>query len=252
MPQLLPTPQLSSLSPSSPTSHRYDAFEPALSSRKFASMSLIALLHVGLIYALVVTLKREPLQAVTQEVFATVIMPQPSRPQPPQPTPKLLPVPLKTVVPEVPKMPEIPKVIDQKIITQADAPPSPAAPPSDPRPATSAAEPAAPSAQPAPPAPPAPPAQPRTITSGVEYIRPPRAEYPGNARRMGEEGKVLLRVLVNEKGMAERIEIQTSSGSARLDEAGRQAVQRAVFKPYVENGKPVPVFVIVPIAFQLD
>jgi periplasmic protein TonB len=235
-----------------PMSHGFDVFEPALSSRRLASMSLIALLHVGLIYALVVMLNREPLHASPQEVFATVIMPQPSRPQPSQPTPKLLSVPLKTVVPEVPKMPEIPKVIDQKITAQPDAPPSPVAPPSDPRPAASSAtEQAAPS-QPAPPAPPAPPAQPRTITSGVEYIRPPRAEYPSGSRRMGEEGKVLLRVLVNEKGMAERIEIQTSSGSARLDEAGRQAVQRAVFKPYIDNGRPVPVFVIVPIAFQLS
>lgn len=69
---------------------------------------------------------------------------------------------------------------------------------------------------------------------------------------MGEEGKAMLRVLVNDKGRAERIEIQKSSGSPRLDEAARQAVQRALFKPYMEDGKPVAVFAVIPISFQLD
>ena len=69
---------------------------------------------------------------------------------------------------------------------------------------------------------------------------------------MGEEGQVILRVLINEKGRSERVEIQKTSGSPRLDEAGRQAVQRALFKPYTENGQPMPVYAIVPIKFQLE
>jgi protein TonB len=40
--------------------------------------------------------------------------------------------------------------------------------------------------------------------SAVEYIRAPKAEYPRVSRRMGEEGKVTLRVLVNEKDMLKR------------------------------------------------
>ena len=102
------------------------------------------------------------------------------------------------------------------------------------------------------PSPPASPAQPKTISSGVEYLQPPHPEYPAASRRMGEEGKTVLRVLVNDKGRAERIEVQKSSGSPRLDEAARQAVQRALFKPYTEDGKPVAVFAIIPISFQLD
>jgi protein TonB len=92
---------------------------------------------------------------------------------------------------------------------------------------------------------------PKTITTGVEYIQPPQPVYPSQSRRMGEQGKVVLRVLVNEKGTADQVVVQSSSGSARLDEAGRQAALRALFKPHLEDGRAVPVFVIVPLNFQL-
>ncbi|WP_206047211.1 energy transducer TonB, partial [Noviherbaspirillum denitrificans] len=92
----------------------------------------------------------------------------------------------------------------------------------------------------------------KTITSGIEYLQPPQPEYPPASRRMGEEGKAVLRVLVNEKGRPERADVQTSSGFARLDEAARKAVMRALFKPFIEDGKAVPAYAIVPIRFQLD
>ena len=72
------------------------------------------------------------------------------------------------------------------------------------------------------------------------------------SRRMGEEGKTVLRVLIEENGHAGRIEILHSSGSSRLDEAARQAVRHATFKPYRENGKALAVFTLIPINFQLD
>ena len=112
-----------------------------------------------------------------------------------------------------------------------------------------------PAAAPAPAVPPQPatrPVQPATVTSDVQYVRPPRPDYPAQSKRIGEEGRVVLRVLVNEKGEAERVEIQSTSGHARLDEAAREAVQRAQFRPHMEDGKPVTVFAIVPITFRLD
>ena len=71
------------------------------------------------------------------------------------------------------------------------------------------------------------------------------------SRRLGEQGTVLLRILVNEKGLAEKVLVQTSSGSSRLDEAGRQAALRALFKPHLEDGRAVAVYVLVPLNFQL-
>ena len=92
---------------------------------------------------------------------------------------------------------------------------------------------------------------PKTITTGMEYILPPQTIYPPLSKRMGEQGKVVLRILVGENGKPDQVLVQTSSGFTRLDEAGRQAGLRAVFKPHLENGHPVPVYVILPLNFQL-
>jgi protein TonB len=93
---------------------------------------------------------------------------------------------------------------------------------------------------------------PKTIVTGVDYIQAPQPVYPPLAKRAGEQGKVLLRVLVSDKGLPESVDLQKSSGSVRLDEAAKQAVLRARFKPYLEDGKALAVYVIVPITFQLD
>lgn len=92
---------------------------------------------------------------------------------------------------------------------------------------------------------------PKTIISGVEYLLAPQPVYPALAKRAGEQGRVLIKVLVSEKGVPESIDLQKSSGFARLDEAAKQAVLRARFKPYLEDGKALAVYVIVPINFQL-
>lgn len=90
------------------------------------------------------------------------------------------------------------------------------------------------------------------MTSGLEYVYQPPREYPALSRRMGEEGTVTLRILVNEKGRVENVDIRKSSGTPRLDEAARLWALRVVFKPYTENGKPVPMYAILPVAFNLD
>ncbi len=87
--------------------------------------------------------------------------------------------------------------------------------------------------------------------SGVDYLVPPKPDYPLASKRLGEQGKVTLRLLIDEKGHAERVEIQQSSGYPRLDEAARAAILRAAFKPHLEDGRPVPVYVTVPISFSL-
>lgn len=92
---------------------------------------------------------------------------------------------------------------------------------------------------------------PKVVTS-VEYIRRPQVEYPAASRRLGEQGRVLLRVLIDLNGRAERIEAHTSSGSRRLDEAAIKAAGEAVYRPYTENGQPIPVWALVPTVFELS
>jgi protein TonB len=99
---------------------------------------------------------------------------------------------------------------------------------------------------------PAPPPQPKTLTRGVEYVHEPQPEYPDSAREEGHEGTVILRVLVDEHGKPGAVDIVRSSGFGNLDEAGRAAVRSALFKPHLEEGHAVSVYVIVPLRFQLD
>ncbi len=91
---------------------------------------------------------------------------------------------------------------------------------------------------------------PVTVT-GVEYLSAPKVDYPISARRAGLEGKVMLRLLIDEKGLPQRADIQQSSGHARLDEAARSAAMRALFRPHLEDGHPMPVYALVPISFSL-
>ncbi|MDQ1815827.1 energy transducer TonB [Massilia sp. CCM 9210] len=207
---------------------------------KFGPIAAVVAIHAVLFYLISSGLLHRMVDvAIPRAVMVTFVAPPPP-PKPATPAaPKTVSVakvrpPPPVIVPPTPVV----QVAVQNTIT--------ASPPS--APAVSEA-PAAPVAVAAPPAPPAP--GPKTITSGVEYIQPPQPVYPTMSKRMGEQGKVVLLILVNEKGMPDQVKVQSSSGSSRLDEAGRQAALRAVFKPHVEDGRPVPVYVIVPLTFQL-
>ena len=89
------------------------------------------------------------------------------------------------------------------------------------------------------------------IVSDVEYLRAPEPRYPPASRAAREEGLVLLRVLVDERGRAQTIDVVRSSGHSRLDEAARVAVLRALFKPHIENGITRTALVTVPIEFAV-
>ncbi len=239
---------------------------PRFSLNRVGPLGAIILVHAGLLYSLQTPSKPLPKQSAPREVIATFITPVPApapvlapepaplptpvveqpRPAPPepvkpQPVPKKVkPIPKKT---EKPSRVQAPAEQPAQAAQQAAAPAEPAPPVAT---APAAPTPAAPAPAPAPA-----PVQPKTVTSGIQYLQAPQPEYPPLAKRMGEEGKAVLRVLVNDKGRPEQIEVQKSSGSARLDEAARQAVSRALFKPFIEDGKPVAAYAIVPINFQL-
>jgi protein TonB len=90
------------------------------------------------------------------------------------------------------------------------------------------------------------------LISAVEYVREPTPRYPPQSRRLREQGLVVLRVLIDEKGQACDIEIESSSGYVRLDHAAKDAVARAAFRPYVEDGAPRRAHVLIPIEFSLN
>ncbi len=84
------------------------------------------------------------------------------------------------------------------------------------------------------------------------YLDNPRPPYPPVARRMGEEGKTVLRVFVSAEGLPERIELSQSAGSPRLDEAALAAVRRWRFVPARQGERAVAAWVFVPLVFKLE
>ena len=218
----------------------YPPYDNRIDLRRMGAWCLIVLLHLGLLYALTHGLARHVTTTIPNVVMAMIVpeAPKPAAPKPAaaKPQPKKILTPLEKV----------------RATPQIDYTPAPAVlSGSTPVRETTTHPVAAPDPVIAAPAPAPAPALPKTI-SGLEYLQPPRPEYPPVSRRNGEQGVVQLRVLINELGRPERIEIVKSSDSARLDEAARQAVMRAVFKPYLENGRPLPVYALLPIRFHLD
>jgi protein TonB len=101
-------------------------------------------------------------------------------------------------------------------------------------------------------APPAPPAPLTPPVFNADYLDNPAPVYPPLSRRMNEQGRVTLRVLVNVHGTADEVQLRTSSGSTRLDDAARDAVRRWKFVPAKRGAEPVPAWVLIPISFRLQ
>jgi TonB family protein len=85
----------------------------------------------------------------------------------------------------------------------------------------------------------------------ARYRETPRPDYPESARRDGREGRVLLRVLVDDQGRSKQVEINSSSGSDALDRAAAEAIKRWRFHPARYGDKPVETWLRIPIEFRL-
>lgn len=110
----------------------------------------------------------------------------------------------------------------------------------------------------APPAPAAPApeiasiAPPTPPSFSAAYLRNPAPRYPVAARRAGEQGTVTLKVLVGMDGLPQRVEVEKTSGSSRLDSAALDAVRRWRFVPARRGAAPIESWVLVPVVFRLE
>jgi protein TonB len=178
---------------------------------------------------------RSALLAMAPIMVSLVSPPRPEA-KPPAPTP---PKP-KPVVKPLPKPPEPLPLVTAPLEAPSPSPivvpPPPPAPPPEPVPAPVVV---------------APP----VITAPIfaaDYLDNPTPYYPVLARRAGEQGRVVLRVLVNPAGKADEVEIRTSSGYPRLDQSARDTVRRWRFIPAKRGEEPVPAWVLIPISFSLE
>lgn len=84
------------------------------------------------------------------------------------------------------------------------------------------------------------------------YFRNQPPEYPQLAKQMRQEGLVILRVEIDQKGIPVQVEVKQGSGFPLLDQAALKAVKRWRFQPEQRGDSPVKSVVAIPVRFCLE
>ena len=215
-------------------------------SRNVVIAAIVVVFHVVALWAMQSGLLRRVVEIIVPaEIVVEFLAPpapkvQPQPPAPPKPTPVKQPspkatAPVKTIAP-------LPLAI-------ADPTPSPNAPTGVIAPAAPAPQVAAPVAEaPAAPA----PVRVQLPSSDADYLQNPKPSYPPMSKRLGEQGKVVVRVLIEVDGKAQKAEIKQPSGFDRLDQAALNTVLRWRYVPGKRAGVAEAMWFNVPINFVLE
>lgn len=217
--------------------------------RTLAITAAVVALHAAALWALNTGLLQrtaEPVEPVT--VMAEILNPAPlsaPRPQPAPVQPKATPAKPLARQPVAPAPPPV--------ATPAPAP-APTAAPSPNAPVAQAPAPlAAPAAAPVAAAPaPAAPARVDLPSSDADYLNNPKPAYPAMSRRLGEQGKVIVRVFIGTDGAAHEATIRQSSGYERLDQVALATALKWRYVPGKRGGVPEAMWFNVPINFVLE
>lgn len=86
--------------------------------------------------------------------------------------------------------------------------------------------------------------------TGPKFLHREIPVYPQVARRLGKEGKVILRLTLNEKGELINIEVLESAPYG-FTESAVEAIKRSKFLPATKDGIPIASRAILPIRFVL-
>jgi protein TonB len=157
------------------------------------------------------------------------------KPEPPPPTPKPQPV----------KKPQSRQLVAEAPVVSASEPVAlPPQPEPEPEPVAVAEAPPTPQM----------PAGPVTLSSELSVACPHlnAPAYPPLSRRLGEEGKLVLKVELDERGQVNIAQVVNSSGYKRLDEAAMAAVKTWRCNPPMRDGQPVRAIALQPFNFVLQ
>jgi protein TonB len=209
----------------------------------------VVLFHAAALWGLQSGLLRRTVELVVPvEILSELVTPpQPPKVEPAPPPPR--PEPPPPVPPRVVKKVErVPPPAPQPLAVR-EAPAAPNAPTG----ATTPQPPAPPIAAPVAPVP-APPAAPRIElpTSDADYLQNPKPPYPATSKRLGEQGKVVVRVFIGADGVPQQAEVRQSSGYERLDQAARATAMKWRYVSGKRGGVPEAMWVNVPINFVLE
>lgn len=184
--------------------------------RRHASLLAVLLLHSVAIYA--VAQESEPV-APRLSIPITVSLVSAETPDPQPRKPKVKPK-------------QVTKPIQQKVATLTEPTPKPETPP--------------PAAEQPPQAEVVPPRY------DAVHLGNPKMRYPKLCERLGQEGRVVLKVYVTPAGTAREVQVQASSGFSCLDDAARKAAERWRYEPARQRGQAIGVWFPFVINFSLS
>ena len=192
--------------------------------RRLAGALVVIALHAGVIYALVTGLAQRTVEIVRAPIETRILPPdQPVPPPAPPPPPRLAPPPLFVPAPEVRIAPPPARSNAVTVVTPAK-PPEPAPPVAAPPPVAAAP----------------PPHVPVRVQPRLDPARSHEPAYPPASRRLGEQGSLIVQVLVDPSGNPRDVKLIESSGHARLDDAALAGIRANYrFVPGTLDGKPV-------------
>jgi protein TonB len=95
-------------------------------------------------------------------------------------------------------------------------------------------------------------ASPDEVVQFASQASSPSPAYPAISRRLGEQGRVLVRARVLASGDTAEVQLHQSSGVDRLDAAAIAAVKQFRFNPArTRSGRAVDSWVTLPIQYTL-
>lgn len=197
------------------------------SSSRIVGSGAVVLLHAALIYGLVVTLAHRSVDVVHAPIETKIITettPPPVEPPPPPPSfvapPQVFVPPPEVNIAKPP--PPSPRSTAPAVVTTAP-PPAPAS------------------------------TAPATVQPRIDLAHSSQPEYPPESRRLGEQGSLVLQVLIDASGHVTDSKLVQSSGSDRLDQAALAGVKTNYrFSPGTVNGKPQPMWFTFKFTWKLQ
>ena len=80
----------------------------------------------------------------------------------------------------------------------------------------------------------------------------PAPTYPKRSRQRGEQGTVVLHILIKADGSVGQAKLQQSSGFSRLDKAALKAIKRWRYQAARQGGKAIDYWYIQAMTFTLN
>ncbi len=86
--------------------------------------------------------------------------------------------------------------------------------------------------------------------NGPRFVKRVQPSYPLFARRAGKEGRVVLKLSIDEEGKLMEIEVINSAGNG-FDDSAVKALKSSSFRPAMMNGSPIRSRTKLPVRFVL-